>query len=71
LSPGQGDVGTLQAYVRSSAFGHPGGNEIFNVLRERKSMRFAKNAACGRGMGKHDFLIVIASGSTMNATVGI
>jgi hypothetical protein len=55
LSPGQGDVGAFEANMRSGTLGHVGGNEI-NVLHKTKSARFEKNTACGRGMGRHDFL---------------
>ena len=55
LSPGQGNVGAFEANVRSSALGHLRGTETINVCHKTKSARFEKNAACGRGMGRHDF----------------
>jgi hypothetical protein len=56
LSPGQGDVGAFETNVRSGTLGYPGGNDINKVFHKTKSARFEKNAACGRGMGRHDFL---------------
>jgi hypothetical protein len=56
LSAGQRDVGAFEANIRSSAFGHSRGNEIIDVCHKTKSAPFEKNAACGGGMGRHDFL---------------
>lgn len=56
LSPGQSNVGALEANMRSSALGHLRGAETINVCHKTKSVRFEKNAAYGRGRGKHDFL---------------
>jgi hypothetical protein len=55
LSPGQGDVGAFEANIRSSALSHSRGNEINDAFHKAKSARFEKDAACGRGMGRHDF----------------
>ena len=56
LTAGQRDVGAFEANIWSSAFGYSRGNEINNVVHKTKSARFEKNAACGGGMGRHDFL---------------
>jgi len=61
LSPGQSNVGALEANMRSSALGHLRGAETINVCHKTKSVRFEKMPRTVGEGASMIFLIVIAT----------
>jgi hypothetical protein len=61
LPAGQGDVGAFETHQRCRTFGHFGGIEMIDVDDETESAGSGKNAACSWGMGRHDFIEVVAT----------